>query len=272
MVCRNYLPHGISPALFDVTALWRGPFPLAVRAWYLDAVIAAVLGFAALANGAWILDHFQCESEGAERVVLATALGFAILALAASALGAVHLFRPLELRGLMALFTLASVLRWPREARTLAALAPLWLSAPFLLMALAAAAVPETAYDALGWHLPAARSFLQRGTFSFLEMYRTNIPHYGTVFYALGLAIHPGNDFRGESAARMLTFLLLPGIGLATVALVRRTGVAAPPFAAALAALWVVSCPDVMAQAVTCCPDLGAALWVVVAVLAALAG
>src|SRR5579871_415499 len=268
-IARSYLPHGITGSLFDASALWRGWFPIALRAWYLDAFIAVILGFAALCNGAWLLDRLGLESESLDCLVLGTSLGFAALAISAALLGAVHLFYPAPLRVLMALFVAASLWKWPRELATLRALSPLALSAPFLVMTLAAAAVPETAYDALGWHLPAARSFLQHGTFSLLDLYRTNVPHYGTVFYALGLALHPGSDFRGESAARMLTFLLLPGIGLAAAAITRRLS-ATHWFALSLAALWIVSCPDVMAQAVTCCPDLGSALWVTLAVLAAL--
>ncbi len=282
----SYLPFGIASLSPDWTAIRPPSSGYAFRGWLVDLAAVLLLAFAAHAHGSWILERTRLELRGAERTLTSAGLGFAGLVLAASAMGFVSLFRPGLLRLLMVLFFATGLWRsrfwrwrwtpirpavrdWAAEP---AAFAALLLTLGFFAITLLAAAAPETSCDALSWHLPTARFFLQQGRFSFRELYRSNTPHYGTVFYALGLAIHK-TDLSGESAARMFNFLALPGMLLAGAALaariVTRNGEPrAPLLPQALAALWIGSSPVVMNRATTCYPDLGASLWGVLAVLA----
>src|ERR1035438_1671772 len=106
-------------------------------------------------------------------------------------------------------------------------------------------------------YLPYPQEFLRRGTFSLVELYRGNIPLYGVVYFALGEVLH------GESGARMLNYLTLPGVLLATATLARTAcrGLSRPVFYTSLAVCWVASCPILGYQASICYPDLGVALW-----------
>jgi hypothetical protein len=265
---------------------------LVLHRWLLDLGLALLLAFAAYVHGTSILKRASLDSRGAERILIGTGLGFAGLILAASVMGFVHLFRPGPLRVLMVLFFLTGLWQsrfWQWQMRRMktetkpewTSLAPLLLTGAFVAITLFAAAAPETSYDALSWHLPSARFFLQQGKFSFMELYRSNVPEYGTVLFALGLAIHK-TDMAGEPAAHMLNFLMLPGIALAGAALVSRifareavrddeaTSQRATLLPQSLAALWIVSSPVVMHRAATCYPDLGASLWGLLAVIALL--
>jgi hypothetical protein len=268
-----YLPSGLASVGSDLAAMLPPSSGYSIHPWLLDFAVALLLAFAAHAHGVWILDRARLACEGAERLVIGTGLGFAGLVLAAATLGFLGVFRRDMLRLLMAVFFLTGLWqshcwKWrPRFSLTKdrASLAPILLTLFFLGIALICAAAPETAYDALSWHLATARFFLQHGRFSFIELYRTNVPEYGEIFYGLGLAIHRG-DLSGESAARMFNFLTLPGLLLAAAALAAR--IAPGPLPQALAALWVASSPVVMHRATTCYPDMGASLWGVLALLA----
>jgi hypothetical protein len=284
-LCISYLPFGLAASLPDLLAQLPPASGYAFHRWWLDLGVALLLAVAAHAHGASTLDRLRLETQGVEWILTATALGMALLVLSASVLGFVSLFRVGVLRSLLALFVATGLWQarvWRQRigrhlreiAAERAAIAPLLLALLFVGITLVAAAAPETSYDALSWHLPTARFFLQQGRFAYMELYRSNVPHYGTIFYALGLAIRR-NNLNGEATARMFHFLLYPGMLLAAAALAARLTKQDGDedkqpnlLPQSLAALWIASSPLVMHRATTCYPDLGASLWGVQAVLA----
>src|SRR5579871_3292835 len=265
----SYLPAGFGGLWPDFVASLPPASGYTLRPWLLDFVAAVLLAFAAYGHGAYLSERMRLESVGAERVVVAAALGFAALLVGATLLGIVGLFRPGLLRIVMIAFVASGI--WRCRFHTIAldrgAIAPVVLTVLFAAIALICAAAPETAYDALSWHLPTSRFFLQQGRFAYMELYRSNVPQYGEILYALGLSLHK-TDLAGESGARMFNFLVLPGVLLATAALTARLAGNKNAGAQALAALFVASSPVVINRASTCYPDLGASLWAVLALIA----
>ena len=248
--------------------------PLALtQPWIADLAVVLILALAAVCVGGWFLERLRiADMNATERFIFSAAAGFAILVMTASALAVPGWFRPTPLRILLAAFTLAGCLSLPRTVPHLRAFArevwmglrreplawiPLALTALFCWFALIRAAAPETSFDAVMVYLPYPQEFLRRGTFSLVELYRGNIPLYGVVYFALGEVLH------GESGARMLNYLTLPGVLLATATLARTAcrGLSRPVFYTSLAVCWVASCPILGYQASICYPDLGVALW-----------
>jgi hypothetical protein len=293
-VLQKYAPHSIRPFLDS----WQELLPqhmsfLAAlvrcvqQPWAADLAIALVLTVAAIGAGGWILDRLgiaRHECTPLDRVTFSAAAGFAALVIMASALGVFHLFHPLPLRILLVAFTVAGLVRLRWEAPALRAFVfevgrglareplaffPLAFSALFCWFALMSTAAPETAFDAVMVYLPYPREFLQRGTFSLIELYRGNIPLYGVVFFSLGQVFH-ADVWRGEAGARMLNYLTLPGVLLATAALARTAcrNLSRPVFYIALAVSWTATCPVLWYHASICYPDLGVAMWSTLAVLA----
>jgi len=274
-----YIPHGISEYFPNLPALIPEFSGFAVKSWWIDAAGACLLTFAAICIGSMILERLEVECDPLEHLFFSGGVGFCALILAASSLAMLALFRPVPLRVLLIAFALAAIPRAPREGRllreTLAralralrreplAAAPLALAIVFSIFAFVVAAAPETAYDALVAYFPYSRLFLRRGTFYMIELQRSNMPLYGIVYYSLGIASH------GESAARILNFLTLPGLLLGVAVLTRkvmsRPGLMAP----ALAVFWAASCPVLFHHATICLPDLPMALCCSLGLIAAL--
>ncbi len=293
---RSYVPYSLRPVLNS----WRDLLPphmafvtaLALciqQPWARDLGMAAVLTLAAIGAGGWILDRLRISASritALERVTFSAAVGFAALVMIASALGVPGLFRPLPLRILLAVFTVAGLWRLPAEAPHLRAFAqevarglrreplaclPLAVTAIFCWFALLYTAAPETAFDAVMVYLPYPQEFLRRGTFSLVELYRGNIPLYGVVFFTLGQVLH-SDLLRSETSARMFNFLTFPGVLFATAALARTAcrNLARPVFYVALAVCWVATCRILGYHATICYPDLGVVLWSTLAIQAAM--
>lgn len=155
----------------------------------LAAFLAShVLILAVLTATAWVAGRLAIrrwiETEGLERFAVATALGLAILAHAAFALGALGLLRrvPLVLLivavHLLGLPVWRDALReswgWWRRAHSQILLAGLGLAAalaPLLVLAL----FPPTGFDETLYHLPYARAFARAGSLPFLPELRNPV-------------------------------------------------------------------------------------------------
>jgi hypothetical protein len=257
--------------------------------WARDLGMVLVLTLAAICVGGWILDRWRIATPqitALERMAFSAAAGFAALVIMASAMGVVRLFHPLPLRILLAAFTIAGLLRLPQEVGNFRAFGreiagglrqeplaglPIAITAVFCWFALICAAAPEIACDAIFVYLPYPQEFLRRGTFSLIELYRGNIPLYGVVYFALGEVLH-NDHLRAEAGARMMNYLTLPGLLLATAALAHTVceKLARPVFYTSLAVCWVATCPVLWYHATISYPDLGVALWSTLALQATL--
>lgn len=170
---------------------------------------AAFLALALTACGAgWWVVRWLPEAGRLERITLAASLGLVVLAQVGLLLGLLGWLRPGPVLGVGVVSLLSLLLFRPREIQlsigvplALLALAPFWVMTLY----------PPTGFDAMMYHLPFARAFVETGGLPFLPELRFPVfPQANEVLFALVMLYSDDVAAHGvELLSALLTAALL---------------------------------------------------------------
>lgn len=225
---------------------------------------SALVCAAVVASGALVLRLIGWRTTSrVEQVVFAAVTGVVVVVHGSLLLAAAGMYRPIPLAILVAVLLLSGIPEARRIGTTegricdvtiVRPLAAGWiaLAAVALGYALVAALAPEKEYDALWYHLPLPRVWLEAGRpVDVVEEYVSLYPLAWEQLFAVGMT------FGGTVAAKLLHFACLPLLAVLVAQSARRFIPGASP---AAAAALLVTTPTLLWESTTAYVDLALAL------------